>query len=136
MATAYIRLHEATSHEGEKFTVLGTSRSLIGLFDHPIFMQFLEGIGADYRKTPPDGLAPRGGTSTDYLEIQPPLNDDQIRELGVLCVGGNRDGKVVQGIEEGYMIDNRVNVPGRYFPDDIIAPRYAGSWSPSVVTTL
>lgn len=125
MAVSRIRIHAAEGHNGQPATVIGVSRSEVDLFGHPKFRQFAEENGLSVREVP-ESWSPRGGISAAYVEVQPPLDDDQLRQFGAICVGGMHNGNSYRGIvEDGFVIDNRHSDPQHYDPADLLAPVYA-----------
>jgi hypothetical protein len=110
MATRRVRVYDG---QGEvPSTVLGFSAGAADAPDMPEFKKFTNERGYEVREV--ERLA--GGVSTRYVEVHPPMSDDHVQELGVLCVGGELNGEHRFGIVDGYhdgvaVHDNRIEMP-------------------------
>ncbi len=127
MAAARVRIHEATDWSGHPTTIVGVNAEVAGapLALSPAFIDWAVGIGRMPRPLPA-GIAPRNGVSDEYVELQPPLSDEEIHGLAAVCIGGTYEGVEYPGCldtsEGAFVYDNRGDVlPGRDGPDNLIA---------------
>jgi len=97
MSNRYVRIYE-----GQGSNIIGFS---VGASDMPNtneFQLFMANRG--YTTTEVEPLA--GSTSYRHVEIQPPMAEEHLRELGELCV------RVVDsGMNETFVLDNRAEMP-------------------------
>jgi hypothetical protein len=112
VANRYVRIHDKPEGFGEPATLIGFSMSATP--DDKGYDAF-ESYFAESERTMrsvtyagDDGelLQALGGVSPYYLEVQPPLRDEQLASLGHLCAQ-----HVDTGNNYGYLIDNRDTPP-------------------------
>ena len=128
MANRYVRIYSKPEGYGEPATLLGFSWSAVpddeGLDD---FTSYLHTSGntvreVDFQAEPDlDMLLALGGVSSFYLEIKPPLREEQLTDLGQLCTR-----HVTTGNNYGYLIDNRTT-KSPFEPFDLRG-KYIAKW--------
>jgi hypothetical protein len=111
MANRYVRIYQKPEGHGEPATIIGFSYSAVpdqeGLEDFQSYFknhaQTIRELGATAREiSDKEMLEELNGVSAYYLEIQPPLQDEQLSALGQLCTQ-----HVYTGNNYGFLIDNR-----------------------------
>ncbi len=129
MSYRRVRIYKSPEEGGD---VIGFSKSASDVVDNPEFKQFFdtrrysqENLQGNWKKFNAGGVEfvwdkpnkiPKHGVSERYVQLQPPLSEEHIQELGSLCLGGFIDGKHVIGIvdsghDEVFVIDNRKVTP-------------------------
>ena len=77
--------------------------------------EFLHARGYESRWMEP-GERPEGSVSFSHVEARPPMTDQDVRALGLLCAKGEVDDEMGYPLIDGgnngvYVIDNRVTLP-------------------------
>lgn len=122
-----VRIHSAEDFKGKPITIIGVSNSEVGFAEHPEFREFLKRHHIVDRAMPA-GLAPEAGASAEYRVLRPPLTEQQIFELGAVCVGGVHEGVSYPGFvgsdnDGAYVFDNRLTPPGKDLRITVIAQK-------------
>lgn len=109
MSVRRVRIYSGSSEERD---VLGFSHGALRAPDDSRFAEFMRTRGYSYREA---ARYPSESVSIRHIEVRPSLSEEHIKELGILCVGGELDGTFNFGIVDGYhdgvaVLDNR-NVP-------------------------
>ena len=111
MANRYVRLHNKPAGFGEPGSMIGFSMSAgLGQSEIQDFTDYFAGHGQQVRELSPSNATAKdkelvfavGGVSYQYLEIEPPISDDQLQAIGSLCAE-----HVDPGHNMGFLIDNR-----------------------------
>ena len=102
MADCRVRIYRAENFAAESIDVIGASRSATDMFRQPEFWEFMAEHNKDVERLP-KGLMPAGGVSSEYWTVRPPLDDEQLKQFGRLCV----ERIVDAGSNDTYVIDQR-----------------------------
>jgi hypothetical protein len=110
MAIRRVRIYNGIA---ENSSVIGFSASAADTPAHPRFATFMALRGYSWKESI---ALPPGSVSYRHIEVRPPLSQEHIRELGILCVGGTVDNVVDYGIVDPYndgvqVLDNRAILP-------------------------
>jgi hypothetical protein len=83
MAFEQINVHD---HPVIQAHILSFSEGIAEVPDDPAFRDFMQERGYEYETV--DGAVIGGSAPTRFLEVIPPLKERDVRDLGILCIGG------------------------------------------------
>src|SRR5581483_675485 len=99
MSMRRVRIYPGNDSESN---LLSFSASAADAPGKPAFTEFMEGRGYTTRQADLEEIPETHIGGWLYVEVRPPLSEEHIRELGILCTGGMIDGQPVEAIVDPY----------------------------------